>query len=80
MKYGSFIKKMADDFTTGWENVYPIHIKDVQHVLSIHKYDQADHDKLKKQRDNCDKSCMSLKNEDCSAAENIVEMSFAQME
>ena len=23
MKYGSFIKKMAEDFATGWENVYP---------------------------------------------------------
>ena len=48
-KYGSFIKKMAEDFATGWENVYPIHIKDVQHILSIHKYDQAYHDKQKKQ-------------------------------
>ena len=25
MKYGSFIKKMAEDFATGQENVYPIH-------------------------------------------------------
>ena len=49
MKYGSFIKKMAEDFATGWENVYPIHIEDVQHILSIHKYDQAYHDKQKKQ-------------------------------
>ena len=32
MKYGSFIKKMAEDFATGWENIYPIHIKDVQHI------------------------------------------------
>ena len=49
-KYGSSIKKMAEDFTTGWENVYPIHIKDAQHVLlSIHKYDQAYHDKQKMQ-------------------------------
>ena len=41
-KYGAFIKKMAEDFTTGQENVvYLIHIKDAQHVLSIHKYDQA---------------------------------------
>ena len=47
-KYGSFIKKMAEEFATGWENVYPIHIKDTQHVLSIHKYDQAYHDKQKK--------------------------------
>ena len=39
VKYGSFITKMAEDFTTGQENVYPIHIKDAQHVLSIHKYD-----------------------------------------
>ena len=45
MKYGSFIKKMAEDFTTGWENIYLIHIKDAQHILSIHKYDQAYHDK-----------------------------------
>ena len=48
-KYGSFIKKMAEDSATGWENVYLIHIKDEQHVLSIHKYDQAYHDKHKKQ-------------------------------
>ena len=41
MKYGSFIKKMAEDFATGWENVYPIHIEDTQHILSIDKYDQA---------------------------------------
>ena len=40
-KYGSFIKKMAEDFATGWENVYPTHIEDAQHILSIHKYDQA---------------------------------------
>ena len=45
MKYGSFIKKMAEDFATGQENVYLTHIKDVQHILSIHKYDQAYHDK-----------------------------------
>ena len=49
MKYGSFIKKMAEDFVTGQENVYPIHIEDVQHILSIHKYDQAYHNKQKKQ-------------------------------
>ena len=49
MKYGSFIKKMAEDFATGQENVYPTHIEDVQHILSIHKYDQASHDKWKKQ-------------------------------
>ena len=49
MKYGSFIKKMAEDFATGQENIYPTHIEDVQHILSIHKYDQAYHDKHKKQ-------------------------------
>ena len=49
MKYGSFIKKMAEDFTTGWENVYLIHIEDAQHILSVHKYDQAYHNKRKKQ-------------------------------
>ena len=49
MTYGSFIKKMAEDFATGQENIYPIHIEDAQHVLSIHKYDQAYHDKHKKQ-------------------------------
>ena len=48
-KFGSFIKKMAEDSVTGWENVYLIHIKDAQHVLSIHKYDQAYDDKHKKQ-------------------------------
>ena len=45
MKYGSFIKKMTEDFATGQENVYLTHIKDVQHILSIYKYDQAYHDK-----------------------------------
>ena len=82
-KYGSFIKKMAEDFTTGQENVYPIHIENAQHVLSIHKYDQAYHDKCKKQRDDHNKYCTSSKNEDCSTTgnvSNIVEMSFAQME
>ena len=49
MKYGSFIKKMAEDFTTGQENIYPINIKDAQHILSIHKYNQAHHDKQNKQ-------------------------------
>ena len=49
VKYSSFIKKMAEDFATGQENVYRTHIKDVQHILSIHKYDQAYHDKWKKQ-------------------------------
>ena len=49
MKYDSFIKKMAEDFATGQEDVYPIHIEDVQHILSIHKHDQAYHDKWKKQ-------------------------------
>ena len=46
-KYGSFIKKMAEDFAAGQENVYPTHIEDVQHILSIHKYDQAYHNKQK---------------------------------
>ena len=27
MKYGSFIKKMAEDFDTGQETIYPIHIE-----------------------------------------------------
>ena len=36
MTYGSFIKKMAEDFAT-----------DAQHILSIQKYDQAYHDKQK---------------------------------
>ena len=49
MKYGSFIMKMAEDFDTGQENVYPIHIEDAQHSLSIHKYDQAYHNKQKMQ-------------------------------
>ena len=83
VKYGSFIKKMAEDFTTGQENVYVIHIEDAQHVLSIHKYNQAYHDKQEKQQDDCNKKCMSLKNKDHSATGNvpdIVEMSFAQME
>ena len=73
MKYGSFIKKMAEDFATGWENVYLIHIEDVQHILSIHKYDQADHNN----------GHMSSKNDDHSTTgnvPNIVEMSFAQMD
>ena len=39
------LKKMVEDFATGQENIYPIHIKDAQHVLSIHKYNQANHDK-----------------------------------
>ena len=66
IKNGSFIKKMAEDFATGQEDIYLIHIEDVQHVLSIHKYNQACHDKHKKQQDDCDKNCTSLKNEDCS--------------
>ena len=49
MKYGPFIKKMAEDVATGQENVYPTHIDDAQHLLSIHKYHQAYHDKKKKQ-------------------------------
>ena len=44
---GSFIKKMAEDFATGQESFYPTPIEDVQHILSIHKYDQAYHDKQK---------------------------------
>ena len=28
IKCGSFIKKMAEDFATGWENIYLTHIKD----------------------------------------------------
>ena len=56
-KYGSFIKKMAEDFATAWENIYPIdNIKDAQHVLFIHKYDQAYHDMQKKQQDDHDKA------------------------
>ena len=47
MKYGSFIKKMTEDFAAGQENIYPIHMKDAQHILSIDKYDQAYHDKWK---------------------------------
>ena len=49
MKYGSFVKKMAEDFATGQENIYPTCIKDVQHVLSIHQYNQAYHNKWKEQ-------------------------------
>ena len=30
MKYGSFIKKVAEDFSTGQENIYLIHIKNAQ--------------------------------------------------
>ena len=44
-KYDSFIKKMAEDFATGQENVYPTNKEDAQHILSIQKYDQAYHDK-----------------------------------
>ena len=36
-KNGSFIKKMAEDFATGQEKVYLIHIEDAQHALSIRK-------------------------------------------
>ena len=56
---------------------------DVQHILSIHKYDQAYHDKQKAQQDDCNKGHMSSKNDDQSTAgtvPDIVEMSFAQME
>ena len=48
MQYGSFIQ-VAEGFATGQENINPTHIKDAQHILSIHKYDQAYHDKQKKQ-------------------------------
>ena len=83
MKYGSFIKMMAEDFATGQENVYLTHIEDAQHILSIHKDDQAHHNIWKKQQDDCDKGHMSAKNNDHSTTGNvpdIVEMSFAQME
>ena len=55
---------MVEDFAMGQENVYLTHIEDVQHVLSIHKYDQAYHDKRKKQNDDCNKGCTSSKNYD----------------
>ena len=45
MKYGSFINKMAEDFATDGENIYPIHFEDAQHILWNYKYDQAYHDK-----------------------------------
>ena len=83
MKYGSFIKKMTEDIATGQEDVHLTHIKDVQHIWSIHKYDQPYHDKQKNQVDNHNKGHMSSKNDDCSTTANvpdIVEMSFAQME
>ena len=32
-KYGSFLKKMAEDFATGQENVYQTHIKDAQYFV-----------------------------------------------
>ena len=60
-----------------------LHIEDAQHILSIHKHNQAYHNKQKKQLDDCDKGCMSSKNNDHSATgnvPNIVEMSFTQME
>ena len=82
-KYGSFIKKMAEDFTTGWENIYLIHIEDAQHILSIDKYDQAYHNKQKEQQDDHNKGRMSSNNDDHSTTGNmpdIVEMSFTQME
>ena len=49
MKYDSFIKKMAEDFATGQENVNLINIKEAQHILYIHKYDQANHNQQKNQ-------------------------------
>ena len=45
IKYSSFIKKMAEDFATGWENSYLPHFEDAQCILSIHKYDQAHYNK-----------------------------------
>ena len=83
MKYGSFIKKIAEDFAAGWENVYLTHVEDAQHILSIHKYDQAYHNKWKKQQDDCNKGCTSSKNDNPSATGNvpdIVEMAFTQIE
>ena len=74
---------MAEDFATGQENIYLTHIEDAQHILSVHKYDQAYHGKWKKQQDDHDKGCMSSKNDDHSATGNvpdIVEVSFVQME
>ena len=49
MKYDSFIKKMVEDFAKGQENVNLIHIKEAQHILYIHKYDQAYHNQQNKQ-------------------------------
>ena len=74
---------MAEDFATGWENIYPTHIEDAQHILFIHKYDKAYHNKWKKQQDDHHKGGMSSKNDDHSTTGNvpdIVEMFFAQME
>ena len=82
-KYGSFIKKMAEDFATCWLNVYATHIEDVQYMLSMHKYDQAYHNKQKKQQDDHNKGHMSSNNDDCSTTgnvPNIVGIFFAQME
>ena len=82
-KNGSFIKEVAEDVVTSWENIYLIHIEDVQHILSIHKSEQAYCGKWKKQQDNCNKCCMFSKNGIHSTTGNvpdIVEMSFAQME
>ena len=59
MKYGLFIEKMAEDFATGQENVDLSHIKDVQHILSIH---------------DCNKSHMSSKNEEHSTTGNVPDM------
>ena len=44
MKYGSFIKKMAEEFATGWENL-PDPYQGCATILSIHEYDQAYHNK-----------------------------------
>ena len=80
MKYGSFIKKMAEDFGKGWENIYTIHIKDAQHILSIHKYDQASE---RSKEMIMTKIAHPQRMIDCSATGNvpdIVEMSFTQTE
>ena len=57
---------MAEEIAAGWENAYLTHIEDAQHMLSIHKYYQAYHDKWKMQQDDHNKGCMSSKNGNCS--------------
>ena len=63
MKYGSFIKKMAEDFATGQEDIHLTHIEDVQHITNM---TQAYHIMWKKQQDDHDKGYMSSKNNDHS--------------